>query len=96
MPSQRPSDPPSNGRDPFRLADRVALTLSEAAKAMGVCKNTLRRLISTEGLPVIRTGGVVLVPVDELRRWLSERASREANTVSAVVDEVLGDLEEKE
>ena len=54
------------------LADRIGLTVEEAAAALGVSERHLRSLLPE--IPHARLGGRVVVPVDDLRRWLSERA----------------------
>jgi excisionase family DNA binding protein len=78
-----------------RLDGRLALRISEAAEALGVCENTLRRLITHEGLPVVRAGGVVLVPVETAREWLQKRARAEPDRVERAVRDALSavDLE---
>lgn len=73
------------------LSDRLALRPKEAAAAIGVSERTLRSLLPQ--LPHLREGGVVLVPVEGLRDWLRERSRAEGAQVSAVVDEVMKDLE---
>lgn len=58
-------------------APRLALTRVEAAKAMGISARSVDSLIAdrTSGFPVARVGRKVLIPTDELRQWLSNRAS---------------------
>ena len=53
---------------------RILLTRKEAAAAMGVSRNTFERHIQPD-LRLIRRGRLVLVPVDELRRWVRENAA---------------------
>ena len=74
------------------LAGRLALRPEEAARALGVSESSLRRMLP--GLPHIRQGGVVLLPVDLLREWLRERAQAGRSRVDAAVDEILGSLNE--
>lgn len=71
------------------LATRLALTLDEAAAALGISERHLRSL---PDIPRAHLGGRVVVPLDLLRRWLSERARSERDRVDEAVDEVLGDL----
>ena len=51
-----------------RAVPRVALTLDEAAEALGVSRDHLERHILSE-LRVIRVGRRLLVRVAELERW---------------------------
>jgi excisionase family DNA binding protein len=51
---------------------RVALTLPETARALGVSKATVYRL---PGLPIVRLGPrLTRVPTRDLERWLSAQA----------------------
>ena len=72
---------------PFRLADRLALRPREAALALGMGERTLRALLPE--LPHVRAGGVVLIPVDGLRRWLEDQTKQSEQTVAAVAREIL-------
>ena len=51
------------------------MTISEVAKRVGVCENTIRRLIKNGELPHIRISPrrVVIVP-EHLDQWLAEKA----------------------
>ena len=66
---------------------RLALRPKEAAKALGLSERKLRELLPE--LPHIRTGGVVLLPVESLRVWLREQAVTEQTRTDAVAEEVL-------
>ncbi len=59
------------------LSSRLALRPREAAVALGVSERKLWEITSdrTSGIPHTRFGKAVVYPVDELRRWLAERAS---------------------
>jgi hypothetical protein len=59
---------------PLDLSGRVALRPQEAARACGVSLNTLLSWRSL-GLPHVTIGRCLLVPVAELRSWLSEQAA---------------------
>lgn len=72
---------------PVRLADRLALRPKEAAAALGLSERAFRALLPS--LPHVRAGGAVLIPVEALRRWLSERAAQEPDRVDAIVNETL-------
>ena len=72
---------------PLCLADRIGLTVEEAAKVLGVSERHLRSILPE--IPHTRLGGRVVVPVDDLRRWLSERARAGPSRVDQIVDEEL-------
>ncbi len=64
--------------DPLTIepVPRVALRISEAAESLGISPRTMAELIAAREVPTVRIGRVVLIPVDELRLWLSERAQQ--------------------
>ena len=53
---------------------RLCLRPTEAAAALGIGKTKLWEIAEdrSSGIPHIRFGKLVLYPVDELRRWISE------------------------
>ncbi|MDL2300399.1 helix-turn-helix domain-containing protein [Clostridiaceae bacterium OttesenSCG-928-D20] len=53
---------------------KLALSIPEAAEAIGISDRKLRDLVCVKGFPVVRLGGRVLIPVDPLRDWLREKA----------------------
>jgi predicted DNA-binding transcriptional regulator AlpA len=61
---------------------RLALRPREAAKALGIGERKLWEVTAdhTSGIPHVRLGKVVVYPVDELRRWLAERAQRKGGS----------------
>ena len=69
------------------LADRLALTVLEAAEAVGVSERHLRSLLPE--IPHTRLGGRVVIPVDPFREWLRDRAQQEKGAIDRAVDEVL-------
>ena len=71
----------------FDLAKRLALRPKEAAEVLGISERTLRQMLPE--LPVIRRGGVVLLPVEPLRAWLREQAEAEGRRADAIADEVV-------
>jgi excisionase family DNA binding protein len=77
-----------------RLADRLALRTKEAAEALGISEGTMRKLLPK--LPVVREGGVVLIPVDPLREWLRKRAEDQGNRVDETVLGILNEIETDE
>jgi hypothetical protein len=65
----------------------MALRPSEAAKALGISERKFREMLP--GLPCVRRGGVVLVPVAGLREWLRDASKAEHDRVEKVVAEIL-------
>lgn len=59
------------------MADKLALSISEAATLLGVSRPTMYNLIHKDGFPVFAIGRRRLIPVDELREWLRQQ-SKEA------------------
>jgi hypothetical protein len=54
------------------LSGRVALRPAEAARAVGVSTDTLLAW-RDDGLPIVARGRCLLLPVRELRDWLSRQ-----------------------
>jgi hypothetical protein len=73
-----------------RLADRLALRPVEAAAALGISERKLRDLLPR--LPHVRLDGVVVLPVDQLRKWLAGQAESQRSRVDTAVEEILADL----
>ena len=48
----------------------IAVNPSAAAKMVGVSRSTLYRWMSMDGFPVVRIGGCVRIPVDDLLAWI--------------------------
>ena len=63
------SIPDSNG-----TPQRLALTRTEAAKAIGVSPRLIDSLIAdrTSGFPIARISGRVVVPIRPLEEWLAK------------------------
>ena len=83
-PASESGDGPLGAPD---LAGRLALRPREAAAALGVSERKLRELLPE--LPHVRVGGVVLLPVEGLRAWLSEQAVVEQGRAEKVAEEIL-------
>ena len=71
------------------LADRLALGVKEAARAIGISERKMRELLPA--MPHLRVGGRVLIPIDELRAWLR----RELEAPRERVAEAMRGFEEK-
>ena len=50
---------------------RMALSLEESAKAIGLCSKTVSKLIADGRLRAVNVGTRRLIPVTELQRWLN-------------------------
>ncbi len=72
---------------PLDLDSRLALWPAEAARALGLSERALRALLPQ--LPVVRAGGAVLIPIEQLREWLRERAQSEGNEANKAVQDAL-------
>ena len=53
---------------------RVALSPAEAALSAGLCERTLSDLVVSGEIPSVKVGRRRLIPVRELRKWLSRRS----------------------
>ena len=76
-------------KDPH-LSDRLALSVPEAAAAIGVSERHFRSVMSE--VPHCRVGTRVVIPIDSFRDWLRTRAQIEGNHVDATVDEILSEI----
>jgi excisionase family DNA binding protein len=74
------------------LGNRLALTVGEAAQAIGVSERHLRNTLSE--IPHVRIGGRVLVPVAPFQEWLRDQAKAGKGQVDEAVDEILQSLDE--
>jgi len=54
---------------------RLALTIEEAAAALGISRDSFDRFVKDE-LRLVRRGRLILVSVVELERWLERSAAR--------------------
>ncbi len=55
----------------------ITVSVTEAAKLLGVSKPTVYSMIRGGGLPHISLNRRTLIPVDRLREWVNERAGGE-------------------
>jgi hypothetical protein len=70
-----------------RLAERAALTIPEAARAVGVSERLIRTLLPE--IPHCHLGNRVVIPVSLLVEWLRKQAQEEQNVVGKAVNEIL-------
>ena len=54
--------------------ERIALTVKEAAEAVGVSRTTMNRWTHIPGFPVRRIGGCTRILVEELAEWVRKQA----------------------
>ena len=71
----------------IHLADRLALTVGEAAAAVGVSERHFRSMLTE--IPHTYIGSRVVIPVDELREWLRNQVRRDRNRVDEVVEKTV-------
>jgi excisionase family DNA binding protein len=60
---------------PVEKVPRVALSPAEAALSLGICERTITDLLTSGEIPSVRVGRRRLIPVRELRKWLTKRAA---------------------
>ena len=72
------------------LDTRFTLRAWEAADAFGISERKLRQISSR--LPAVRIDGLVLYPVEELRRWLKEESEQQETKAETMADEILETL----
>ena len=51
----------------------IAVTMTEAARLLGVSRPTVYVLAKTESFPVVKLGGCTRVLVDDLKTWVREQ-----------------------
>lgn len=71
-----PSDHPKPSHSEPRVT--LALRAREAAQAIGISPRLLALLVAEKRIPYARINSVIVFPVADLARWLSEQASRES------------------
>ena len=69
---------------------RLALTVPEAAAAMGVSERHLRSMLPE--IPHVYLGGRVVIPVEPLREWLRAQAQAEKARAERTAREILESL----
>ena len=76
---------------PIILAERLALSVPETATALGVSERHLRDLLPE--IPHTRLGGRVVIPVEQMRKWLADQTKIEPNRVDEKVEDILSGME---
>lgn len=57
---------------------KLAVSVSEMAALIGVSEPTAYELTRIEGFPVFQWGKRKIIPVDNLREWLSEQVKKQS------------------
>ena len=55
--------------------ERLTVTVPEMAQMLGIGRIKAYELANIKGFPAIRLGKRIVVPVDQLKKWLEERAN---------------------
>ena len=55
--------------------ERLTVTVPEMAQMLGIGRIKAYELANIKGFPAIRLGKRIVVPVDQLIKWLEERAN---------------------
>ena len=76
--------------DGVQLPERLALTIPEAAAAIGVSERHLRSMLPE--IPHVRLGGRVVVPIYQLRKYLAEQVQTERGKVNQTVEDILASV----
>ncbi len=84
---------PGGSGNRIRLSDRLALSIPEAAAALGVSERHLRELLPE--IPHVHLRGRVVIPVRGMEEWLRDQAKAERNRAETIADEVLKTMGER-
>ena len=61
----------------LRTVDKVTLSVTETAAALGVSRPTVYTLLHRQDFPAFRVGGRTLVSAEGLRDWVAAQAGGE-------------------
>lgn len=61
----------------MRTVDKVTLSVTETAAALGVSRPTVYTLLHRQDFPAFRVGGRTLVSAEGLREWVAAQAGGE-------------------
>lgn len=61
--------------------EKLAVSVPEMAKMVGVSKCTAYEMIHWAGFPVVWIGKRAVIPVDGLKRWIEVQAAQRGATV---------------
>lgn len=71
---------------------KIALSIEDAANYTGIGRNTLRKLVEWEKLPVLKVGRKVLIKTDMLEKFMEVNEGRDLrykSNVKAVTRKVI-------
>ena len=71
---------------------KIALSIEDAANYTGIGRNTLRKLVEWEKLPVLKVGRKVLIKTDMLEKFMEVNEGidlRDKSNVKAVTRKVI-------
>lgn len=58
----------------MKTTERIALTITETAQALGVSRPTVYKLLHREGFPAFRIGSRVLISRAKLEEWVNAQS----------------------
>lgn len=58
--------------------ERMALSVPEVQKALGIGRNSVYNLVNRADFPKIRMGRKIIIPRDAFLRWLDQQTCTEA------------------
>ena len=62
-------------------SDRLALSVPEMGKALGISRSKAYQLVNREDFPSVRLGSRVIIPIEGLREWLNRGGTDAKHTV---------------
>ena len=65
--------------------EKLALTVEEASAYTGIGRNTLRDLISSRKIPVLRVGRKILIRTDTLENFLQQNDGRNLRSTAQLI-----------
>ena len=74
-----------------QLSERLALSIAEAAAAVGVSERLMRTLMPE--IPHCRIGNRVVIPVPLLAEWLRKQAQKDEDVVGKAVNDILEEIQ---
>ncbi len=75
---------------PIILDERLALSVPETATALGVSERHLRDLLPE--IPHTYLGKRIVIPVEQVRKWLADRTKIELNQVDEAAADILREI----
>lgn len=61
-------------RDKTGCLDKIAVSVTEAAKMLGVSRTTMYNLAKQEGFPCVMIGHRMLIPLKGLNEWIDQNS----------------------